>query len=348
MWSDNARERSARWWVALPFLVVLSCQRTPSRPDAAAARSVPTTPRVAPAAAATDASTITTTQLVPEAPAADASAAARVPPPDVPLVAPVSPTAVVALRCETETECTDAAGRHYDCTRSEAATGRSTGRARSCTQSNCRGGSCPAVALLSGEVADSDQEESHKMPGAAVAVWPASGGSRVETTSDAEGRYHVIVPAGQTVFVRAAQRGFISELHGVTMPATGWDVTIDLRHAARLSALLGAASGVDPLRGVLAVEFIGPGELANLGAETVPPASASLVFDGNWQPARGNRLLPGGRSLQVLGGMSGSVRLVLVDSPSLRCAPQASGVSQWPVEPGTVTQVDVQCAAVAR
>lgn len=343
MWTDH--ERTARWRVVLPLLGVLACHRAPSRPDAAAARSAPATPRAAPVVAA----------VPPGPPAAagsptpgPATPVADVPAPDVPLVAPVSPTEVLALRCEDESRCADAAGRHFVCTASGTRTGRSENRARRCTQSNCRGGSCPAVALLSGDVLDSNQDEARKMPGATVAVWPVSGGGRVETTSDAEGRYHVIVPAGQTVFTRVSQRGYVNELHAITVPATGWDVPIDLRHAARLSGLLGPASGIDPARGALVVEFLGPAEVAGVGAETVPPASASMVFDSGGQPVRGNRLLPGGRSLLVLGGLSGGVRVGFLDSPSLRCAPQASGVSQWPVEPGTVTQVDAECTAVSR
>lgn len=342
MWIDH--ERTARWRIVLPLLGVLACHRAPSRPDAAAARRAPVTPRAAPAPEAPAEPVVA---AVPPGPPSG-SPVADVPAADVPLVAPVSPTEVVALRCEDESRCTDAAGRHFVCTGSRTRTGRSEDRARRCTQSNCRGGSCPAVALLSGDVLDSNQDEASKMPGATVAVWPVSGGNRVETTSDAEGRYHVIVPAGQTVFVRVSQRGYVNELHAVTVPATGWDIPIDLRHAARLSGLLGPASGIDPARGVLVVEFLGPAEVAGVGAETTPPASASMVFDGGGQPARGNRLLPGGRNLQILGGLGGGVRVGFLDSPSLRCAPQASGVSQWPIEPGTVTQVDAECTAVSR
>ena len=252
---------------------------------------------------------------------------------------------ITPLRCQSQTGCTDSADRHYTCSYSEIRTGVSTGHASRCRPADCA--SCGAIPVLSGEVVDSDANEPTPLPGALVRAWPVAGGHAADTRTDAQGRYRFLVPVGATVFVRTERAGSMSELHAATVPANGWDVPLDLRSAATLSRLLGAPSDIDPSRGVIVVEFTGTDALSGLGAQSDPPAAASFSFGNNGQIVRGNRLSSTSRRLLLLGGIAGNARVTLTNSERVHCAAQAATIRQWPVEPGTITQIDVDCDSAA-
>lgn len=219
------------------------------------------------------------------------------------------------------------------------------GHAARCRPADCAG--CAAVPALSGEVVDSEGERSVLAPGSVVRVWRPEGGAAVEARANAQGRYSVLVAAGSTVLVQAERAGAMNELHAVTMPATGWDVPLDLRSAATVSRLLGAPHDVDASRGLIVVEFTGTDTLAGLGAVSDPPAAATFSFDSDGRVVRGERLSATSRRLMLLAGVVGSARVTLISSPAVRCAVQAGGLARWPVAPGTVTQVDAECTSVA-
>ena len=250
---------------------------------------------------------------------------------------------IVPLACPTAAACRDAADVAYACATSQIRTGVSSGLARHCRPTRCAVGPCAEVAVLSGEVVDSDTEVSHRVPGRTVRVRRDNGREEGATTADADGRYYFAVPLGWTVLVHAEQPGFLNEVHAVTVPATGWDVPLDLRHPATLGHLLGDPAGVNPAGGLMVIEFVGAGSLAGAGARTEPAASMSFVFDGAGRPVRGDRLLDHGHRLLVLGGFGGGpVRVDLRDPPGQHCAPQAA-LAAWPVGPDALIQVDAEC-----
>jgi len=150
-----------------------------------------------------------------------------------------------------------------------------------------------------------------------------------------------------TVFVRPEEPGYVMEQHTVTVPATGWDVPLDLRHPGALARLLGDATDWDPARGMIVLEFVGDRDLAGAGARTLPAAPTSLVYDERGRFVAGDRLVPRGHRLLVLAGVTGEVQVEVLAPPGLRCAPQATGMTRWVVEPGVLTQIDVECRAAA-
>lgn len=248
---------------------------------------------------------------------------------------------LVALRCTSETACEDPAGRRYECVASAGRTGVSQGRAGRCRPARCD--DCAWSPTLSGEVVNSNGDEPAPAPGAVVRAWRAGDPARVEARADARGRYRFLGVAGASVFVQSERAGEMRELHAVRLPASGWDVPLDLRSAATVRRLLGDPPDVDPAQGLVVVEFTGTEALDGLGAQSSPPAAAAFSFDTRGAVARGARLTGRSRRLLILAGLRGEARVTLLPSPAVRCAPQVGEALAWPVEPGTVTQIDAEC-----
>lgn len=248
------------------------------------------------------------------------------------------------LSCPDGRSCRDAQGLDYQCTSSGVRTGRSEGYARTCTPATCASAPCRPLPALSGEVIDGDSRDFPHVADADVVVSVAGIEEKTHTRTDAGGHYAFLVPPGVPLFVRVDREGWVTELHGVTVPATGWDVPLDLRHASTFDGMCGVCRPQDRARGMLVFEFLGVDEPAGIGATVTPGGDPPAVFDREWRPALSDRLLPGGRELQYFPNLAaGTVRLELLAPPGVRCAVQAAGIVDWPVGPGVLTQVDVEC-----
>lgn len=300
-------------------------------------------PRPSPARAANAASARAPASPAAPAPAAAPTAAATAPAADGVIAGPMVP-----LVCPTLAACTDAQGVAYTCEISPLRTGRSTGMGRRCRPSHCEAGApCVARPLLSGEVATDADSGRRMLAGVVVSARPVAGGAAVEQRSDARGLYHLLVSTGQTLFVGAHGGADLTrDLHAVTMPATGFHLSLELWPPAALAERLGSANHIDPARGIIAVQFAGLNDLVGVGAASTPPAPVALTLDAANAPVAGNRLRVPSCQTVALYGVAGPVTVTPLDSATAHCALQAGGAIRWPVEPNLFTQVDVECVPV--
>lgn len=257
----------------------------------------------------------------------------------------LAPGSVKPLTCSSPRSCADGAGVHYSCSQRSVRTGRGQGLATTCVPDRCEAPPCASVALLTGEVVQGDAPGFPKLPNEDVVVSAVPDLAELaRTRTDAAGRYAFVVPAGAVLFVSVQRDGFVTELHGVQVPALGWDVPLDLRkpEAFRFGSVGGPPQ--DPEKGMTVAEFLGAPSRAGLGLRTAPAGNEPITLDGQRKPVVSPTLLADGIELHIVLNLPvGTFRPRWISPEGVRCAPQAAAITDWPSRPGVLTQIDVEC-----